>query len=69
MQTLLSDVRYREQNGKHLLDASISPFDPQRTRASLVPSVVFTQGGNTPSASSIGVFEIWSIPVKGLLSS
>ena len=31
MLTLLSDVRYREQNRKHLLAASISPFDPSRT--------------------------------------
>jgi hypothetical protein len=29
MLTLLSDVRYREQNGKHLLAASISAFDPK----------------------------------------
>jgi hypothetical protein len=31
MLTLLSDVRYRGQSRKHLLAASISPFDPERT--------------------------------------
>ena len=30
MPTLLSDVRCCGQSGKHLLTASISPFDPKR---------------------------------------
>ena len=65
----IGDIRF-EGKGRHATEVPPLPLlTPQRTRASLVPSVVFTQGGNTPSASSIGVFEIWSIPVKGLLSS
>jgi hypothetical protein len=31
MPTALSDVRFRVESGKHLLAASISPFDPNRT--------------------------------------
>jgi hypothetical protein len=34
MAALLSDVRCRGQSGKHLLAASISPFDPTATWAS-----------------------------------
>ena len=33
------------------------------------PGAVFAQGGSVPSAFSIVVLDIWSIPVKGLSSS
>jgi len=38
MPTVLGNVRFREQRGKHLLGESISDFDPERTSAALTCS-------------------------------
>ena len=52
-------VRYRDQSGRHLLAASISPFDPNETLASpdgnaldtgFCPIKAFTLAAKMPSA-------------------
>src|SRR5450759_377575 len=52
MPTLLSDVRCWDQSRKHLLAASISPFDPQETSVAPQCPPAAGLGRSSPGAAS-----------------